>query len=374
MVTCEYCNKELSSQYALAIHQKTTKSCISLRKLKDSSLNDDIKQEFTCSFCKKEFTTNSNFQRHIVICKDKKSYEYESLNEKYKELYTEYEKLKQESSISKNYEQLYNNIYLDYEKTKQDLIAQKESFNNSIEIKTKLIKKEFEKQIAHLQEVKETQKETLIKYETTIQFLKDDIEKKSKDIDLLRHDYNVLMEKYSSVNKNIINNYSQVNNYNGIDYSQKNFDRIVDDKYTYQLFVEGKKGAQKFIIHFIRNDQNIKEVIVSDDARDKIKVIDTYGNTKTIDFDQLSHLCKESESLKSLITKYSDQFFKDAEGKQQNPLFPIQEEVLQKATLFKKKNLKSIYKDVKSFIKKGSVDILELKESIPIQESEEKTS
>ena len=70
MFTCEYCKKEFSTKGILVSHQKSTKYCLVLQ---GKSVTDDFK----CQCCTKKFTTQSNLNDHLLICKEKPIKEYE---------------------------------------------------------------------------------------------------------------------------------------------------------------------------------------------------------------------------------------------------------------------------------------------------------
>ena len=323
MFVCEYCNSTFKTSSNLNKHKYTAKFCFRER----NNLNIVIK----CEYCEKEFNSNISLQNHFLTCIDKFKKENANLNlfkQKYDDLFLENKKLKEEINL----------LTSDNKK----LVFEKEQALYKLEILNK-DKVEFEK--------------TLIKYETSIQFINEENKNKNKEIKLLKDENKLILDKYSQQVKNIYNN-TQINNYSSVEYSQKNFDRIVDNKYTYQLFNEGSKGAQKLIINFIYHDSNIKEVIVSDNARDKIKITDNLGQTTYIDFDQLSNLCRESLPLTNLIKQYTEQFFKENENKPEDPFDPLVEQASQKNQVFRRKKLRTVYKDVKSFIKKGQGALL----------------
>lgn len=77
MYTCEYCNKNLSSESSLNTHIKTNKKCKEKRGTNDSM--------FVCNLCKKQYTSKQSLNRHIENCvvrpiKDKEN-EYIRKNE-----------------------------------------------------------------------------------------------------------------------------------------------------------------------------------------------------------------------------------------------------------------------------------------------------
>jgi hypothetical protein len=59
---CEYCGAILKSTSSLNQHQKTAKYCLIKQ-------NKPINTEYTCCFCRTEFTLKSSLHKHVRICK-----------------------------------------------------------------------------------------------------------------------------------------------------------------------------------------------------------------------------------------------------------------------------------------------------------------
>ena len=59
---CKHCNRSLSNERALVVHQKTAKYCLKKRGIIAQGTN-------LCEYCKKNFTTKSNLVKHQKICK-----------------------------------------------------------------------------------------------------------------------------------------------------------------------------------------------------------------------------------------------------------------------------------------------------------------
>jgi len=59
---CEYCGATLKSTSSLNQHQKTAKYCLVKQ-------NKPINTEYTCCFCRTEFTLKSSLHKHVRICK-----------------------------------------------------------------------------------------------------------------------------------------------------------------------------------------------------------------------------------------------------------------------------------------------------------------
>jgi len=59
---CEYCGAILKTISSLNQHQKTAKYCLIKQ-------NKPINTEYTCCFCRTEFTLKSSLHKHVKICK-----------------------------------------------------------------------------------------------------------------------------------------------------------------------------------------------------------------------------------------------------------------------------------------------------------------
>jgi putative IMPACT (imprinted ancient) family translation regulator len=69
---CEFCSNEFSNKQNLNAHQKRTKYCLKLQKV------NIPENEYKCIHCLTEFNIQSNYKRHIKICKiSKVSIKYE---------------------------------------------------------------------------------------------------------------------------------------------------------------------------------------------------------------------------------------------------------------------------------------------------------
>jgi hypothetical protein len=309
--TCNFCNKQFSSKSCLNVHIKTAKFCLDSRE----SSNELLEHEnLNCEFCKKVFTVKSSFQRHITICKEKYVHTIENQN-------TSLEKLKKEKID-------------EIEKLKKEKIDEIQFLNKKHQEEINILNKKYEEEITKLKNKISEQEKRIIQIDTTNLILKENIRELNRKNDSLLNNSKLVINQTN-------------NNYIGVEFSQQCFDKVVEDKYTYQYYVEGKEGAKKLIINFLYRDDDIKEVIVTDSSRDKIKIMDCYGNFKTINFDQLYILCKESKTLSNLLKEYSKKFF---ESHTNDPFEEITEQVIMRNLLFKKKNLKDVYKNVKAQI------------------------
>ncbi len=67
---CEFCHKTFNSLSSLNYHKKYTKACLQIQ-------NKDL--EFHCEHCSKEFSSLHILQSHLLVCKQKKSTEANSI-------------------------------------------------------------------------------------------------------------------------------------------------------------------------------------------------------------------------------------------------------------------------------------------------------
>ena len=69
-IKCEYCGKGFSSLFNLNKHKKTAGYCLEIQK-NQFKVAVDIGLHI-CEYCEQEFTTKSNYQTHLGVCKAKK--------------------------------------------------------------------------------------------------------------------------------------------------------------------------------------------------------------------------------------------------------------------------------------------------------------
>ena len=69
-LTCEFCHKTFNSLSSLNYHKKYTKACLQIQ-------NKNL--EFHCEHCSKEFSSLHILQSHLLVCKQKKSTEANSI-------------------------------------------------------------------------------------------------------------------------------------------------------------------------------------------------------------------------------------------------------------------------------------------------------
>ena len=85
---CKYCKKQFKTVTNLNRHQKYTKSCLKIQNEKFNIDNVDS-SVFSCEYCDKNYTSKQSLDLHIVSCQQKK---------KCKELKEEYDKVIQEKN------------------------------------------------------------------------------------------------------------------------------------------------------------------------------------------------------------------------------------------------------------------------------------
>ena len=60
---CQFCKHMLSSKSALNTHQTKAKYCLKIQG------KNDIKGQFICNLCEKDFLNNNRYKSHKNICK-----------------------------------------------------------------------------------------------------------------------------------------------------------------------------------------------------------------------------------------------------------------------------------------------------------------
>jgi len=112
------------------------------------------------------------------------------------------------------------------------------------------------------------------------------------------------------------------------DFSQTNFDKHINDKYTLEKYKEGKKGVIDVLISFLYFNQGVT-ILIADESRNKIKLIDSFGNQKGVCLSIFFSLCKNSKSIKEKLEEFG---------------------ASEESNTFSEKNLKTIFKDIKQYI------------------------
>jgi len=127
----------------------------------------------------------------------------------------------------------------------------------------------------------------------------------------LNNKYIKLLEEKSStpsIINNTTNNTTNIQNnfnYEPIDTSQKRFDKIIEDDYDYEKYIEGPEGAKYVYLKFLSNDKGEPQALVADYSRGKIKCLDITTN-KIIDLypEDLHSFSKKSKLLNNKINDY----------------------------------------------------------------------
>jgi hypothetical protein len=144
---CNFCKANLSNEYTLSKHQKTTKKCLNLQGVMPEG-------NFKCDICKKTFIRKSVLKTHSISCTKKKELKDNTLETKYNTLETKYNMLLE-------FESKYNLL-----ETKYNMLLEFESKYNLLETKYNMLLEEKN----YWKETKELYKENKSK-ETKIQFL-----------------------------------------------------------------------------------------------------------------------------------------------------------------------------------------------------------
>ena len=141
---------------------------------------------------------------------------------------------------------------------------------------------------------------------------------KSKDIEILKLKLEILKEENNSktinshntttnnniTNNNIINNYSFYG-MEPLDLSQKRFDSIVEDKYSYEKYID-LRLVPEVILKFLSNEQDKIVALLSDYNRMKIKCLNENLEIETHDPESLVNFCKKSKPMNSKVNEYND--------------------------------------------------------------------
>jgi hypothetical protein len=228
MVLCEFCNKELTNNSALKLHQTKTKYCLKLQgKSTESNLN--------CEYCKKVFTQSHRLKTHKDICNGKDLYfKNKTLEEELTNLKEELEKSKYEN------EQLrtkYENKFEQFKKDHKQELSEKDIIIKCEKEKLELLKEANNRQ-------------------TTIS--------------------NTTNNNYSNNNTNNIKaKYAQLNN---LDLSNERI-KYATDFYTLDDYNKGSEGMAEWCIKYILKDDSGKiHYICSDKNRRNFVYRDMNGN------------------------------------------------------------------------------------------------
>jgi len=117
-------------------------------------------------------------------------------------------------------------------------------------------------------------------------------------------------------NKSIINNNTNshnttnntINNFYGmepLDLSQKRFDSIVEDKYTYENYIK-LKLVPEVILKFLSNEQDKIVALLTDFNRMKLKCLNENSEVEIHDPESLVNFCRKSKIMNSKVLEYID--------------------------------------------------------------------
>ena len=209
---------------------------------------------FTCNSCTKNFKSKYNLERHDKSCKGK--------------------------PIITKFKCEYCFKYL----------CKKQSLEEHKEIcKSKKIKDE-------LFETKDKLFETKLKLkDQEIDFLKKQLKAAPKVVNTTN-----IINNITTTNKTV-NKYILLYGMEPLDLSQKRFDNIVEDKYTYQTHIKTRL-IPDIILKFLSNDKDKIVGLLTDENRMKIKCIDDKLKIQTLDPESFITLCNKS---KPMINKHN---------------------------------------------------------------------
>jgi hypothetical protein len=93
-----------------------------------------------------------------------------------------------------------------------------------------------------------------------------------------------------------------------LDLSQKRFDSIVEDKYTYENYIK-LKLIPEVILKFLSNDQDKIVALLTDFNRMKIKCLNENSEVEIHDPESLIKFCNKSKPMNSKVNEYIDKAY-----------------------------------------------------------------
>ena len=264
---CYNCNKIFATKYTLAIHQKTSKSCINV---------NIEKKTYDCEYCEKTFSSTHTLKYHLDICSEKK--ENESKNE-IKILKKQIENLDKENKtdikiLKKQLEikdKKIENKDKEIENKNREIIS-KDLIITKLETQEKQLQKQLETQLEtqekQLQD-KNKQLETQEKqYQKQLEQLQETIERLAK----------TAIEKTTTttVNKNThVNNVGDLNLFFNEDFITEK----INTKLTENDLYSGYKSIAQFIkTNIATNEQGKLVYVCVDVSRQHFCYFDDKGN------------------------------------------------------------------------------------------------
>ena len=132
------------------------------------------------------------------------------------------------------------------------------------------------------------------------------IKLQEKEIELLKEKIKGNITN-NTTNNNITNN-NTINNFYGmepLDLSQKRFDSIVEDKYTYENYIK-LKLVPEVILKFLSNEQDKIVALLTDFNRMKLKCLNENLEVEIHDPESLVNFCRKSKIMNSKVLEYID--------------------------------------------------------------------
>jgi hypothetical protein len=139
----------------------------------------------------------------------------------------------------------------------------------------------------------------LLEAKLTIEKLENQLLKQNNSKTINSHNNN-----NNVTNNNIINNYSFYG-MEPLDLSQKRFDSIVEDRYTYENYLNTKL-VPEIILKFLSNEKDKIVALLTDYNRMKIKCINENLEVETHDPQTLVNFCKKSKPMKTKVNEYDE--------------------------------------------------------------------
>ncbi|MDD4931434.1 MAG: hypothetical protein PHG66_04815 [Candidatus Colwellbacteria bacterium] len=296
MVKCEFCDKELSTNSSLKLHQTKTKYCLE----KQKALNISVSiTSVLCAYCGKDFIHKHRKDIHENNCTERIKSEYQSKNDENINLKKELTHMKE------SYEKEIAHMKESYEK---EIAHMKESYEKEIAH----MKESYEKEIAHMKEENNKTKSDIY------------AELYNKDQQFILEQSKRLVEKAGTITTNIKAKNITMNSLN---LSQERLESI-KDTYTIKHYERGGVGQADWVVdNVIRDDsgtliykctdKNRKNFIYHDDkgnivtdiqAKRLKEAILPIMSTKLKEFKKIkcAELAEQSDDESELLEKYSN--------------------------------------------------------------------
>ncbi len=127
---------------------------------------------------------------------------------------------------------------------------------------------------------------------------------------MLKQNNSKTINSHNTSNSNNVTNNNIINNYSfygmePLDLSQKRFDSIVENNYTYENYIK-LKLVPEVILKFLSNDQDKLVALLTDYNRMKIKCINENLEIETHDPESLVNFCRKSKPMSTKVKEYID--------------------------------------------------------------------